>query len=60
MSHGDASTPHLHQIAAGSELEDWGPLEEATDAAIPMQTSGHTLWNDGEQEVGIWQCTPGP
>jgi uncharacterized protein len=60
MSHDAAGTPHLHAIAAGSELEDWGPLEEASDPDIPMQTAGHTLWNDGEQEVGIWECTPGP
>ena len=25
-----------------------------------MQTSGPTLWNDGDQEVGIWECTAGP
>ena len=25
-----------------------------------MTTSGLTLWNDGDQEVGIWECTAGP
>ncbi len=25
-----------------------------------MQTSGTTLWSDGDQEVGVWECTPGP
>jgi uncharacterized protein len=50
-------TPYL-AAAATAELEDWGPLEEATDD--PMQTSGLTLWNDGDQEVGVWECTPGP
>ena len=33
-------------------------LDEATGA--PMQTSGVTLWSDGGQEVGVWECTPGP
>jgi len=50
-------TPYLAS-AATAELEDWGPLEEAT--AEPMQTSGLTLWQDGDQEVGVWECTPGP
>ena len=46
--------------AATAELEDWGPLEEATGGA--MQTSGVTLWSsaDGSQDVGVWQCTAGP
>ena len=26
-----------------------------------MTTSGLTLWTgEGDQEVGIWECTPGP
>ena len=25
-----------------------------------MQTTGRTLWADGDQEVGVWECTPGP
>jgi uncharacterized protein len=60
MSHEAAATPHLHAIAKGSELEDWGPLDEATDPATPMQTSGLTLWKDDDAEVGIWECTAGP
>ena len=52
-----AATPFLAD-AATAELEDWGPLEEATGE--PMQTAGLTLWQDGEQEVGVWECTPGP
>ncbi len=44
--------------AATVELEDLGPLEEATGE--PMRASGLTLWQDGEQESGIWECTPGP
>ena len=53
----DMTTPYL-AAAVSAELEDWGPLEEGTGE--PMQTSGLTLWQDGDQEVGIWQCTPGP
>ena len=50
-------TPFLAD-AATFELEDWGPLEEATGE--PMLTSGFTLWQDGDQETGVWECTPGP
>jgi len=49
--------------AATAELEDWGPLEEATSRDTPMQTHGLTMWTgpDGSgQETGIWQCTAGP
>jgi uncharacterized protein len=49
--------------AATAELEDWGPLEEATSEDRPMQTHGLTLWTgpeDSGQETGIWQCTAGP
>ncbi len=50
-------TPYL-AAARTADLADWGPLAEATGG--PMQTSGATLWADGDQEVGVWQCTPGP
>ena len=50
-------TPFLRH-ADEAALEDWGPLEEATAAA--MTTSGVKLWSEGEQEIGIWECTPGP
>lgn len=41
------------------ELEDWGPLPEATGE--PMPTAGKKLWTgEGIHEVGIWQCAPGP
>jgi uncharacterized cupin superfamily protein len=50
-------TPYLAD-AATAELEDWGPLAEATGAE--MLTSGVTFWKDGEQEAGVWTCTPGP
>ena len=49
--------------AATAELEDWGLLEEASDAGIPMQVHGLTMWSgpeDSGQETGIWQCTAGP
>ena len=44
--------------AADAELEDWGPLEEATGE--PMATHGVETWVDGDKSAGIWQCTPGP
>jgi uncharacterized cupin superfamily protein len=44
--------------AADAELEDWGPLEEAT--GDPMATHGVEMWVDGGNSAGIWQCTPGP
>jgi uncharacterized cupin superfamily protein len=44
--------------AADVELEDWGPLAEAT--GDPMTTHGLEMWVDGEKSAGIWQCTPGP
>jgi uncharacterized cupin superfamily protein len=50
-------TPYLAK-ASTAELEDWGPLDEATGAA--MATSGVTFWKDGDQEAGVWECTPGP
>jgi uncharacterized protein len=53
-------TPHLRAIASGLDLEDWGALDEASDPDTPMQTAGHEIWKDGDQEVGIWECTPGP
>ena len=49
--------------AATAELEDWGPLEEATSEDTPMQTHGLTMWTGPEgsgQSTGIWQCTAGP
>lgn len=51
------STPLLAG-AAVAELEDWGPLPEATGA--PMATHGVELWVDGDSSAGIWQCEPGP
>jgi uncharacterized cupin superfamily protein len=53
------ATPQLRDAAALQDLEDWGPLEEATGPE--MQTSGLTLWKDETgSETGIWECTPGP
>lgn len=52
-------TPFIAAAAAVTDLEDWGPLAEATDA--PMHTSGTTLWSDPDgSETGIWECTAGP
>ena len=50
-------TPHLNDVAT-AELEDWGPLEEATGPA--MTTAGLEIWVDGSTSGGIWECTPGP
>src|SRR5437762_13127044 len=58
MTDTTAATPFLAAAAAAADLEDWGPLAEATGE--PMQTTGVTLWSDGDQEVGVWECTPGP
>lgn len=44
--------------AADAELEEWGPLHEAT--GDQMDTHGVELWVDGDKSAGIWQCTPGP
>ncbi|HZC69164.1 MAG TPA: cupin domain-containing protein [Jatrophihabitans sp.] len=49
-------TPHA-TFAAVAELEDWGPLAEAT--GVPMWTSGLEVWMSGDQSAGVWQCTPG-
>jgi uncharacterized cupin superfamily protein len=52
-------TPFLADAAGLTDLEDWGPLAEATGSE--MTTSGFTLWEDGSgAESGVWQCTPGP
>jgi uncharacterized cupin superfamily protein len=58
MTHAPPGTPFLAAAALAGDLEDWGPLDEATGA--PMQTSGITLWSGDGQEVGVWACTPGP
>ena len=57
MTDTTAATPFLAGAIA-ADLEDWGPLDEATGE--PMQTTGTTLWADGDQEAGVWECTPGP
>lgn len=49
-------TPYLTG-AESAELEDWGPLPEAT--GTPMATSGVTLWEHGGASAGIWECEPG-
>ena len=50
-------TPHLNDVAT-AELEDWGPLDEATGSE--MTTAGLEVWADGDVSGGIWECTPGP
>ena len=51
-------TTALLANATDAELEDWGPLEEAT--GDPMATHGLEMWVVGGKSAGIWQCTPGP
>jgi uncharacterized cupin superfamily protein len=51
-------TPAVVNALGFDELEDWGPLAEATGA--PMQTRGRTVWEDGSLSAGIWECTAGP
>ena len=49
--------------AAVADLEDWGPLEEATSADAPMSTRGRVIWSATDSsgaEAGIWECTAGP
>src|SRR6266581_5790863 len=57
MTDAISTTPNLAG-AATAELDDWGPLAEATGEE--MRTSGITFWTDGDQEAGVWECTPGP
>lgn len=55
------TTPVLTSLlpgAAEAELEDWGPLPEAT--ADRMAVHGVELWVDGTKSAGIWQCSAGP
>ncbi len=51
-------TPAVVDALNFDELEDWGPLEEATGPA--MATRGRTIWEDGSLSAGIWECTAGP
>ncbi len=50
-------TPSLSH-AADTQLSAWGPLDEGTGPE--MMTAGLTLWSHDDQEVGIWECSPGP
>ena len=50
-------TPHVTDVAT-RELQDWGPLAEATGPE--MLTSGVETWVDGDACGGIWECTAGP
>lgn len=52
------STVRIRDVAS-LELDDWGPLPEATGE--PMATEGKKLWTgEGINEVGIWKCAAGP
>ncbi|MDA8312899.1 MAG: cupin domain-containing protein [Actinomycetota bacterium] len=53
------AAPVLRDARTRRDLEDWGPLEEATGPE--MRTAGLYLWQGGDgAESGIWECTPGP
>ena len=58
MCSSDLSNPPFLSDAATADLEDWGALPEAT--ADLMRTSGVIIWEDGEKQAGVWECTPGP
>ena len=47
-------TPHVTDVAT-AELEDWGPLAEATGPE--MTTRGVDLWVEGPLSGGIWECS---
>ena len=50
-------TPHVTDVAT-AELEDWGPLEEATGPE--MTTRGVDLWVDGDRcPAGSGSARPG-
>lgn len=51
-----ALTPHLADVAT-AELEDRGRLEEATGPEMAVR--GRTVWQEGGQKVGVWECAPG-
>src|SRR5215470_16435264 len=57
MTDTNPATPYL-AAAATAQLEEWGPLEEGIGEE--MTTSGLTVWEDGDQEAGVWECTPRP
>ncbi len=48
--------PRRHGRVGGLGSYLW---KEATGARS-MATSGVTLWSDGDQQIGIWECGPGP
>lgn len=44
---------------AGVQLDDAGPLPEATGAEMQMRSK--VLWRDDSgAEAGVWSCEPGP
>jgi len=53
-----AAITSILPLAADADLEDWGPLPEAT--GDEMATHRLELWADGDMSAGIWQCTRGP
>jgi hypothetical protein len=53
----EAAVPTTFLPSPDVELEDWGPLEEATGPQ--MDTSGLSIWeNDDGADSGIWETRP--
>ena len=59
MSKVNATTPHLHQVSACSDLVDWGVIPTMIEGE--SRTSGKLLHKgpQGQSECGVWRCTPG-
>lgn len=54
-----SSAPHLYDPVAYSPLKDWGPVPTMIEGR--SMTSGVVIHkgSGGENECGIWVCTPG-
>ena len=51
-------TPFLSAAELHGDLEDWGPLAEAT--GDPMNVGRHHPGPTVTWRSGVWECTPGP
>jgi uncharacterized protein len=56
-----STAPHLSDVLHRDDLADWGPVAEPLDGAVASRTSGRVLHKGpaGENECGVWVCTPG-
>jgi uncharacterized protein len=46
-----------YTLPADADLGDWSPVAEAIRE--PMRERALTLWSEGDQEAGVWECTAG-